>query len=60
MNTIIVKTYIILSRKENQLNIPESDLELEFDVLDNTRTRFANDAKIRLLNHGMVELFGQF
>ena len=57
MNTINTNINIILNREENQLNLHDSYLEIEFVVSDNAGGVFANDAKIRLVNYGLMALF---
>ena len=57
MNTVNTNIIIILNREENHLNIHDSNLEIEFVVLDDTGGVFANDAHIRLVNYGMMPLF---
>ena len=56
MNTVDNIINIILNREENHLNIHVSYLEIEFVVLDNAVGVFANNANIRLINYGMMEL----
>ena len=57
MNTINTNTNIILNREENYLSLRDSYLEIEFVVSDDAGGVFANDAKIRLVNYGMMALF---
>ena len=57
MITVITNIIIILKREENHLNLRDSDLEIEFVVLDDAGGVFANDANIRLVNYGMMALF---
>ena len=57
MNTINTNINIILNREENQLNLSDSYLEIEFVVSDDAGGVFANDANIRLVNYGMMALF---
>ena len=58
MNTVITKISIILNREENNLNIHDSYLEIEFFESDNASGVFANNANIRLVNYGRMALFG--
>ena len=51
MNTENNKVSIILNSEENHIKIHESDLEIEFDVVDDNRNIFAIDAKIGLTNY---------
>ena len=57
MKTINTNINIILNREENQLNLRDSYLEIEFVVSDDAGGVFANDANIRLIIHGMMALF---
>ena len=57
MNTINTNINIILNREENQLNLRDSYLEIEFVVSDDAVCVFANDANIRLVNYGIMALF---
>ena len=57
MNTVNTNINIILNREENHLNIHDSYLEIEFIVSDNAGGVFANNAKIMLVNYGMMALF---
>ena len=57
MNTINANINIILNRDENLLNVRNSYLEIEFVVSDGAGGVFANNANIRLVNYGMMELF---
>ena len=57
MNTINTNINIILNREENHLNLPDSYLEIEFVVSDDTGGVFSNDANIRLVNYGMMAFF---
>ena len=57
MNTVNTNINIILNREDNHLNIHNSYLEIEFVVSDNAGGLFANNAKIRLVNYGMMALF---
>ena len=57
MNTVNTNINIILNREENNLNIPDPYLEIEFVVSNNAGGVFANDANIRLVNYGMMALF---
>ena len=57
MNTVNTNINIILNREGNSLNLRDSYLEIEFLVSDNAGGVFANDANIRLVNHGMMALF---
>ena len=54
INTHII---IILNREENQLNLSDSYLEIEYIVSDDAGGVFANDANIRLVYYGMIALF---
>ena len=56
-NTVNTNTNIILNREENHLNLHDSYLEIEFVVSDDAAGVFANNAKIRLVNYGMMALF---
>ena len=56
-NTSNTNINIILNREENHLNLRDSYLEIEFVVSDNAAGVFANDANIRLVNHGIMALF---
>ena len=57
MNTVNTNTKIILNREENDINLHDSYLEIEFVVLDDAGGVFANNANIRLVNYGMMALF---
>ena len=57
MNTVNTNINIILNREENQLNLHESYLEIEFVVSDDAGGVFGNNANIRLVNYGMMALF---
>ena len=57
MNTVNTNIIIILNREENHLNLHDSYLEIEFVVSDDAGGVFANDANIRLVNYGIMELF---
>ena len=57
MNTVNTNINIILNREENHLYLLDSYLEIEFVVSDNAGGVFANIAKIRLVNYGMMALF---
>ena len=57
MNTVNTNINIILNREENQLNLHDSYLEIEFVVSDDAGGVFANNANIRLVNYGMIALF---
>ena len=57
MNTINTNIKIILNREETHLNLRDSYLEIEFVVSDDAGGVFANDAKIRLVNYGMIAVF---
>ena len=57
MNTVNTNINIILYREENNLNLRDLYLEIEFVVSDDAGGVFANDANIRLLNYGMMALF---
>ena len=57
MNTINTNINIILNREENNLNLRDSLLEIEFVVSDDAGGVFGNDANIRLVNYGMMTLF---
>ena len=57
MNTVNTNINIILNREENNLNIHDSYLEIEFVVSDNAGGVFANDANIRLVNCGILASF---
>ena len=46
MNTVNTNINIILNKEENQLNIHDSYLEIEFVVSNNAGGVFANDANI--------------
>ena len=56
-NTVNTNINIILNREENHLNLLDSYLEIEFVVLDDAGSVFANNANIRLVNYGMMALF---
>ena len=49
MNTVNTNNNIILNREENHLYLHDSDLEIEFVVLDDAGGIFANNATIRLV-----------
>ena len=57
MNTVNTNNNIILNRDENDLNIHDSYLEIEFVVSNNAGSVFANDADVRLVNYGMMAFF---
>ena len=57
MNTVNTNINIILNREENQLNLRDSYLEIEFVVSDGAVGVFDNDANIRVINYGMMALF---
>ena len=57
MNTVNTNINIILNREENHLNIHGSYRGIEFVLSDDTGCVFANNANIRLVNHGIVLLF---
>ena len=57
MNTVNTNINVILNREDNQLNLRDSYLEIEFVVSDDAGAVFANDANIRLVNYGMMALF---
>ena len=57
MNTVNTNINTILNREENHLNLHDSCLEIEFVVSDDAGGVFANNANIRLVNYGMMELF---
>ena len=57
MNTVNTNINIILNREENHFNLRDSYLEMEFVVLDDAGGVFADDANIRLVNYGLIELF---
>ena len=57
MNTVNNNINIIINREENQINLRDSYLEIEFVVSDDAGGVFANDANIRLVNYGMMALF---
>ena len=50
LNTVNTKIIIIFNREENQLNIHDSYLGIEFVVSDNAGGVFANDTNVRLGN----------
>ena len=54
MKTVNTNINIILNREENYLNLHYSYLEIEFVVSDDVGV--VNDAKIRLVNYGMMAL----
>ena len=56
-NNDIHKSKIIKYKPINHLNLHDSYLEIEFVVSDDAGGVFANDAKIRLVNYGMMALF---
>ena len=58
MNTFNTNINIILNREENHLNLRDSYLEIEFVESNDAGGVFANDANIRLVNYGMMALFG--
>ena len=49
LNTVNTNINIILKREENNLNIHDSYLEIEFVVTDNSGGAFANNVNIRLI-----------
>ena len=57
MNTVNTNINIILNREENNLNLCDSYLEIEFVVSNDAGGVLANDANIRLVNYGMMALF---
>ena len=57
MNTVNTNKNIILNREENDLNLRDSYLEIEFVVSDDAGGVFANDANIGLVHYGMLALF---
>ena len=57
MNTINTNINIILNREENQLNLHDSYLEIEFVVSDDAGGVFANDADIRFVKYNMMAFF---
>ena len=57
MNTVNTNLNIKLNREENNLNLHDSYLEIEFVVSDDAGGVFATDANIRLINYGMMALF---
>ena len=57
MNKVNLNINIILNREENQLNLGDSYLEIEFVVSDDAGDVFANNANIRLVNYGMMAFF---
>ena len=57
MNTVNTNINIILNREENQLNLHDSYLEIEFVVSDNAGGVFGKSSIIRLVNYGMMALF---
>ena len=57
MNTVNTNINIILNREENQLNLRDSYLEIQFVVSDDAGCVFANNANIRLVKYGMMALF---
>ena len=57
MNAVNTNINIILNREENHLNLSDSYLEIEFIVSDDAGDVFVNDANIRLVISGMMELF---
>ena len=57
MNTVNTNINIILNREENQSNLRDSNLGIEFVVSDDAGGVFANNANIRLANYGMMVLF---
>ena len=56
MKTISPNINIILNREDNQLNIHDSYLEIEFIVLDNAGGVFASNANMRFGNYGKMAL----
>ena len=58
MNTFNTNINIILNGEEGHLNIHDSYLEIEFVVSDNAEGVFDNNANIRLVNYGVMALFG--
>ena len=59
-NTVNKNFNILISREENHLGIQESYLVIEFNVSDNAGGIIANDANVRLLICGAMELFSSF
>ena len=57
MNMVNTDNKIILNREENNLNIHDSYLEIEFVVSDKAGGVFANISNIRLANYNMMALF---
>ena len=57
MNTVNTNINIILNRADNHLNIHDSYLVIQFFVSDIAGGVFDNNANIRLVNYGMMELF---
>ena len=57
MNTVSTNIVIILNREENQLNLRDSYLEIEFVVSDDAGGVFAENSNIRLVIYGMMALF---
>ena len=57
MNTLKNNNNILTSREENQLNIREFYLEIEFSPLDNAGGIIANNANVKLVNYGGMALF---
>ena len=58
MNTVNNAINVLISRGENHFNIHESYLEIEFIVADHAGGIIAFDANIRLVNYGVLALFG--
>ena len=57
MNTVNNNFNFLNSREENRLNIPESYLDIEFNVSDNGSGIITNDTNVRLVNYGVMALF---
>ena len=57
MNTVNTNIIIILNREENQLNLRDSYLEIEFVVSDDAGGVFAKNSNIRSVIYGMMALF---
>ena len=57
MNRVNTNINIIHNSEENNLNIHDSYLEIEFVVSDNAGGGFTINANIRLYNYGMMALF---
>ena len=60
MNTVNFNISNLINRAENPWNIHESYLETKFNVSDNSGGIIANDANVRLVNNGVLELFTFF